>query len=342
MNKKIIYLLIALVSQVNIVEVSGQNVSLRFRDGKFKIVQFTDIHYNPVSDKPREVDIEEIISRVLDAEKPDMVVYTGDIVTGKQDKQGWDKVLKPVIDRKIPYAVTLGNHDDEYGDWKRPQIAEYLEKQPFSLFQKGAKNIKGAGNFVLKVLNSNGKAAAVLYCMDSNAYGKVDDKKGWDWFDFNQVEWFRKISLKLTAGNGGKPYPALAFFHIPLQEYRMLFDTVSINYFERPAKLPVYGERLERECPGIFNTGMFAAMALAGDVMGTFVGHDHTNNYIGLLDGIALAYGCNTGVWNTLKSGGGRVIELHENQRSFDTWIRLASGEVKQQVNYPQSFILNK
>ena len=315
---------------------SGQNIKLHFNsEGKFKIVQFTDIHHNPDSKRVQEVTIEEILNRVLDAEKPDLVVFTGDIITGKPQQREWDRVLKPVIDRKIPYVVTLGNHDDEY-DWTREQIGAYLEKKQYSLFQRGPKDIRGEGNFVLEVAGNKGKAAALLYFMDSNAYNEINGQKGWDWFDFNQVDWYRKTSRAQTKKNQGKPYPALAFFHIPLQEYRLLFDTLTINYFNRVKPLPLFGEHKERVCSGIINTGMFAAIVESGDVMGTFVGHDHSNNYIGCLDGIALAYGLFTG-GNTLKRGG-RVIELKENQRSFDTWLRRADGEILYKLTYPDAF----
>ena len=43
--------------------------------------------------------------------------------------------------------------------------------------------------------------------------------------------------------------------------------------------------------PGALNPGMFAAMAECGDVMGTFVGHDHDIDYVVAEKGIALGYG---------------------------------------------------
>ena len=36
---------------------------------------------------------------------------------------------------------------------------------------------------------------------------------------------------------------------------------------------------MEKACAPKLNTGMFAAMKEAGDVMGVFVGHDHDNDY---------------------------------------------------------------
>jgi hypothetical protein len=338
--------------------------SLHFNsEGKFKIVQFTDVHYNPQPDGTGDYDVEAMLAKVLDAEQPHLVVFTGDIVGGRPQKDGWNTVLKAVIDRKIPYATTIGNHDDE-GDWKRPRIAEYLSTQPYSLFNQGPETVNGYGNYTLKVNGKDGKPAAILYFMDSHAYAKLDGDRGSAYFAFNQVEWYRATSRELTQSNNGTPYPALAFFHIPLQEYVALHDTARV-FFKRTAAT-VKGERGEPECPGVLNTGMFAAMSEAGDVMATFVGHDHTNNYIGVYGGIALAYGCYSGSYTRLqqyrkmladayvntpfkypdlkaKEGtmpgvGGRVIELHENSRSFDTWIRWADGDKLQQVNYPNTF----
>ena len=79
------------------------------KEGEFKIVQFTDMHYakgNPKSDTTLQ-----LIPKVLDAEKPNLVVFTGDIVTGTIN--GWDDITKFVIEREIPFSNT-GNHDHEH------------------------------------------------------------------------------------------------------------------------------------------------------------------------------------------------------------------------------------
>lgn len=60
------------------------------------------------------------------------------------------------------------------------------------------------------------------------------------------------------------------------------------------------------------------------------VGHDHNNDYMVDLDGnITLAYGRKTGypsAYNETLSRGVRVINLHENESVFDTYIRDLKG----------------
>ena len=77
--------------------------------GEFKILQFTDMHYSKGNPKSDTTLI--LIPKMLDAERPDLVIFSGDIVTGSVE--GWSDVTKFVIEREIPFAVTLGNHDHE-------------------------------------------------------------------------------------------------------------------------------------------------------------------------------------------------------------------------------------
>jgi hypothetical protein len=315
----------------------SRTVDLKFNgNGKFKIVQFTDIHY--VTGREGTKESLRVMNRVLDAEKPDFVIFTGDIITCSPQKPGWDDVLNVVINRQIPYAVILGNHDDEH-DWTRKQIMDYVVTKPYCLSQIGPDDIKGTGNFILEVKNKEEKPGLLLYCLDSNAYNKIGKQKGYDWIGFDQIDWYRKNSLSYTRKNEGKPCPALAFFHIPLQEYTLLQDTTKNNYVKNA---PVFGIRAEKECPGMINTGMFAAMVECGDVMGVFAGHDHDNDYIGYLNGISLAYGRFTGnsenIYNSIGVGA-RIIELQENQRSFETWIRTSENKVLFRTVYPDSFL---
>jgi hypothetical protein len=127
----------------------------------------------------------------------------------------------------------------------------------------------------------------------------------------SQIAWYINTSEKLEKKNNRK-IPSLMFFHIPLQEFRTMY--------ENGARHEVTGERNEDECPGPFNSGLFAAMLERGDVKGVFVGHDHVNNYVGNYFGIMLGYSASAGFGTYGLGGtdnhrlrGARVFTLNED-----------------------------
>jgi 3',5'-cyclic AMP phosphodiesterase CpdA len=296
-------------------------------DGKFKIVQVTDSHIVASSEHSQAT--VEMLNEVLDAEKPDLVIFTGDVVTGKPYRAGFDMVVAPVVNRKIPWAIVFGNHDDEQ-DMTREQLAAWLQTYPYHAGDlRKVKNVSGYGNYTIEIRDKAGKKVeAVLYGMDSHAYSRLRPVSGYGWFAFDQIAWYRTQSDKYTKANGGKPLPSLAFFHIPLPEYRAV-------YTEEGHRMT--GVQLEKVCSPEINSGMFTAMFEKGDIMGTFVGHDHVNDYIFNYYGIALAYGRWSGsktTYGNLKNGV-RVIELTEGEKGFDTWVRLNSEVAILQVKFP-------
>jgi hypothetical protein len=99
-------------------------------DGTFRILQISDTHtvtgpgtckdaidadgcFLPASEAdPRTV---AFLGEVLDIEKPDLVLLTGDQVHHDilDTQSALFKVVAPLIERKIPYAAVFGNHDSE-------------------------------------------------------------------------------------------------------------------------------------------------------------------------------------------------------------------------------------
>jgi hypothetical protein len=281
---------------------------LSFNDkGKFKIVQFTDIHYQANSYRSDSALI--LVKKVITREKPDLVVFTGDIVISRDRRQGWLSLSRVMSDARTPWAVALGNHDGE-GELNGEQIMDLLESLPYNLTENGPEKISGNGNYVLKIRSSGSpKTAALLYFFDS--HGSFPGRKTgtWDYIKSDQINWYRKQSSTLTRHNGGEPFPSLAFFHIPLTEYREIKNTA-------------VGLHTETITPPEFNSGMFTAMYEAKDIMGVFAGHNHNNNFIGCYNNICLGFGNTSGRESYGDIGrGARVIELYEGERKFDTWI---------------------
>lgn len=320
MKWKLKYILFSLITLAFQAFGSNQIPQLKFNEnGKFKIAQFTDTHFNIGSEKSEVV--LEMINEILDIEKPDLVILTGDIVTKEPVENGWKTIVEPMVSRRIPWAVTLGNHDDEH-DLSREQLISLFQRIEMNYTIPGDENVYGCGNFVMPIYDQNSeKVTALIYCMDSNAYPTIEDIGDYGWFHSSQIEWYRETSIKWTKENGGQPLPAVAFFHIPLPEYHEAW---------KKGDMKSVGRKGEKVCSPAINTGMFAAMLHQGDIMGTFVGHDHVNDYISSLHGIALAYGRFSGgrdTYGKLKNGS-RIIELSENKRGFQTWIRLRGGKM--------------
>ena len=274
----------------------AQAPALHFgRDGKFRIAQFTDVHLD-LGTPYRRAQAEKTIAQmryILDAEHPDLVVFTGDVVTGKPAAEAWHRVLEPVAERNLPFCVVLGNHDAEQ-DLTRAEIGRIVTSYA------GTLNTLGAGgelaDVVLEIAGTK-KPAALLYCLDSHDYSTIPSIDGYGWFTQEQVGWYRARSAAYTAANG---------------------------------------RAAEDECPGALTPGMFAAMVECGDVMGTFVGHDHDIDYVVAEKGIALGYGRFSGddtTYNNLRPGV-RILVLTEGERGFETWIHERDGRIADHVEF--------
>lgn len=312
---------------------NAQQPTLKFnKEGKFKIVQFTDVHY--IHNNPKSAISIERINEVMDAEKPDLVLFTGDIIYGKPAEEGMRTILNLAAKRKIPFGMTFGNHDNEQG-LTRTELFDIIKTIPYNLTDSVA-GVSGASNYILPIKSSDGdKDATILYCMDSHSYSQIKGIGGYDYIKFDQIQWYRENSAKYTKQNGGTPIPSLAFFHIALPEYNQAAsDETAI----------LVGTRKEKACAPQLNSGLFSSMKEMGDIKGVFVGHDHDDDYVVYWKGILLAYGRYTGgdtVYNNL-SNGARVIEMTEGENGFKTWIRLKDNEIINKVNYPSDFIKKK
>ena len=301
-------------------------------NGKLKIAQFTDTHLCGENMEEYEKTLGQLCS-ILDTEKPDLVILTGDVMTGDiNSAQMLDRFFGAIDERKIPFISLYGNHDREreLSEW---DYAKIVTGHPMSLntMEKGYLD-----DIALPVLTSDGsKVAAVLYCIDSNDYSQVPQYTDYAWISQDQIAWYNARSKAFSAANNNLPVPSYAFFHIPLKEF---YDAYSKNL--------IAGQRKENECPGELNSGLFAAFVENNDVHGVFCGHDHDNDYVAGEGGIALVYGRFSGDRTTYCNleRGIRIIELSEGDYGFRTWVRERSLAVVDDVKYevPVDYTLRK
>jgi hypothetical protein len=108
---------------------SDTPAALRVReDGKFKILQISDTHMvtgvgvcrdaidahgNDLPESDADPLTVKFIENILDIEKPDLVVLTGDQLHHDipESHTAIFKVVAPMINRSIPFAAVFGNHD---------------------------------------------------------------------------------------------------------------------------------------------------------------------------------------------------------------------------------------
>jgi hypothetical protein len=293
--------------------------------GKFKIVQFSDLHLS--KDSPHIAKTEATVRTVLETEKPDMVILTGDVVW-KTSAEPWQVVIQCMENANVPFAFVRGNHDTEPATLD--SIFDILSRSPLFVGEKGPSEISGTGNYILPICDPVSADTTVLfYFLDSHDSRYSPDIQGreWDWIHHGQIDWYRLQSKKFTLSNNNHPMPALMFIHIPFPEFNHLP--------EKEGTVGASGEK-KAHIPNI-NSGLFAALFEMGDVMGVFVGHDHDNDFIGIERGIALSYCRVTGAeaYGRLERGA-RVIELNKNNpRSFDTWIRTSTLNIEHPYHYP-------
>lgn len=319
-------LILGLTMLMCIGQAFAQN-TLRFKKGQFKIVQITDLHYK-LGVKASEQGL-ACVREMVETEKPDLVVVTGDIIYSAPADSTLSVVLKTFAQLGVPFCMTFGNHDY---DFKTPAVALYnqMQKTPNCVMPV----LQGKNtDYSLPILSSNGKrTAAVLYCIDTHNKPAIGGIGGYQWISHNQITWYRQRSMVYKQKNGGRPVPSLAFLHIPLPEF---------NYATDNTQCPMYGSRLERAYSPSINSGMFASIKEMGDIMGVFCGHDHDNDYAVSYFNVLLAHGRFSGgntEYNHLKRGA-RVIVLKEGKREFDTWIREVGGNVLYRTTYPKSYV---
>ncbi len=299
-------------------------------DGTFKILVFADTHLGPQGDSLTA----RLLERVIDIEKPNFILVNGDVTTGDPGPSVTDlqkaiaQLGNLLAAKKIPWAITFGNHDCEslhkYGISKADHMSFY-ESYPYNMNSGWERGLSGVGDKNILILDAKGqKPVFGIWLIDSQSASSIPGAV-YEWIKTDQVYWYYKKSKELEA-QWGKKIPSLMFFHIPLPEIKeMVMTTKTI------------GTRHEPECPSNINSGMFAAVLDRGDVLGIFHGHDHLNNYVGKWKGIMMGYVSVAGFRpypyfpkddiGQSHIRGGRVFLLNENDPNhFQTWIRFNDG----------------
>lgn len=288
-------------------------------DDDFRVMQLTDVHIGGgfMSLKKDAMAI-NAVAAMVSAEKPDLVVVTGDIAypvpfqSGTFNNKKSAEIFAKLMDKLgVYWTVTFGNHDTElYSNFSREQMGDFYENSDFDkcLYMKGSEDISGIGNQIINVKNTKGIYTQTIYVLDSHSYTDGDFLGimwKYDNIHQDQIDWYKSNVEKYNAYNsekfkelsieGDSTVKSTMFFHIPLTEFKDAWYEYADNGFKdtENTKL-IYGTAGEESkvvyC-GIGDDEMFETMQELGSTQGIFCGHDHKNNFSLDYKGIRLTYG---------------------------------------------------
>ena len=311
-------------------------------DGTFKIMQINDTQDTDKMNKRTK----EFIRAAVEKEKPDFIVVPGDILNdvflfanAKRVKAALRNFGSLLNEFKIPFAVTMGNHDHDRSDAQKVSIQamrDIFSEYEYCIFNDGCDPF----TFNIPVLDSTGtKLAMNIYIMDSN--NKDGLANGYTGCYPEQVQWYKDKCDELAALNGGKVVPSIVYQHVPVKEiYQCLEKTniknsnnaiFSLNDYKwyKVKKEYLVGDNNvvgEAPCSETFDSpsGQYDAWVEKGDVFAAFFAHDHVNNFVMKSDdGIIMGYNGGTG-FAAYGDGDKRTIRMFEfnedDVKNFKTW----------------------
>lgn len=325
-------------------------MALNFKNSNFKILQIADTQEG----KRISPDTIKLIETAIEKENPDLVIYSGDQIWGKNSFKGnkteVERVLRaltaPVTSKKIPFSICFGNHDRQVGVSNEEQFEIYKKIDGF--IGNDAEGIDGVGNQVIEIKEDD-EPKFLLYLIDSHTGLKV----GYDNVHQNQIDWYRKTRDEYEE-KYGHVIPSIVIQHIPVPEVMELLlevkkgtDGAQQGFRNHKGKWYILNKDKVNEDAFMFespadpmeNSGEFDAMTEKGDVKGIYFGHDHNNSFHGLVNGVDLGYtqGAGFHVYGPDLNRGVRVINLNSNG-SLDTYdLRykdIVGKKVKEKIRY--------
>ena len=224
-------------------------------DRPFKILGFTDTHLDDYADR-FEVTL-KLMAETVETEKPDLVVFVGDNVTGGDNRARAKTFQKTMTQLKIPWAPVLGNHEgDNPESITREEMMGLFARSPYCMAKaerpvlQDGREVSGDGNYTVELTNEAGEVCHQLIFMDGHSYMAPEDvlrhcpdfthRRIYDFLKPDQVAWYQEEIAKVDCSS-------MIFCHIPLPEYwYALVDGKLLS-----------GKTREKICCSFHNSGMF-------------------------------------------------------------------------------------
>ena len=256
-------------------------VILQKEPGKdFVVMNITDIHmcdydyYGPYNWR-----LLESIRVMAERYQPDLITISGDLFSSDSDIWSAQLLTELMDSLQIPWAPIFGNHDDS-GNCDLNYLADVMMKSEYCLMRKGDPSM-GVGNYIVNICEGE-KLVHSLILMDSHGDGL------WE----NQIPWYR------WAASGAEA-PSTVIFHIPTVQYEQAYDLAwdEENGCWREG-YDAFGALKESICaePSEDN-GFFDAVLEVGLTKNILCGHDHTNSFSIVYEGVRLTYSMRLGIY---------------------------------------------
>ena len=281
----------------------------RIDNKNFKIMVTTDLHL---------WDEKELINKSLDmlakhlaAEKPDLLLITGDAILTDFQQLDCIQFGKFMEEMGIYWAYCFGNHEARAEkEFHKYFMLKNIESFPHCLSKFGDPELFGYGNFKINIMDSDNTIKQSIFMFDSGrdmepehnvAHGLPADMQGYDFIKQGQIDWY-KNSIKELEAEYGK-FKSMVLMHSPIKEYEEVFDFVEGGESVPTGKAEIlYGGIYESVGSSPYNSGLFDAIQELGSTNAVFAGHDHVNDFCALYKGVYLVYAqCNG--YNTYTMG---------------------------------------
>lgn len=302
----------------------------------FKILHLTDIHLGgSLYSYQKDIKALKAVYAEIEYTKPDLVIVTGDLTfplgimsMSLNNSAPVNQFAAFMRNVDIPWAFTYGNHDTEsLATLSKSDLNELYKSLSYKtsgnlLYPYVQPGVTGRNNQLIEIRNSNGSLKQALFLIDSNAY-TGEGINVYDYIHDDQVEWYSSEIKRLNAEEGCT-VSSMAFFHIPLQQYRTAFELYEQGSDEVTYFFGENGEKMmNKVCCSDYPSKLFDKMIELESTKAVFCGHDHYNNMSLEYKGIRLTYGMSIdylampGIENDTAQRGAELITVH-NDSSWD------------------------
>lgn len=246
-----------------------------------------------------------LLTQLIDEVQPDLITLTGDNFAGAKNYMAMRQFLPFLDSFGIPWAFALGNHDDD-GDGDNNWAADTFMQYENCIAKKGPATL-GTGNYIISIMERD-EIVQAIFMMDSH-----DDE-----ISDIQQEWYAWATNGLNAV-AGHTVDSTIMFHIPLTEYNDAWDYwVSTNYDANIG----FGEKNETVCSADISNGFFTLISSLGSTKNVICGHDHTNNYSIVYNGVRLTYGVKSSYCSYHNDNlGGTVLKISGTDATIEQHI---------------------